>query len=31
VVNFGEEYNDDNDELLILQHGEYQVNIAQYI
>lgn len=31
VVQFGEEYNDDNEELLILPHGEYQVNVAQYI
>lgn len=31
VVKFGEEYNDDDDEILILPHGEHQVNIAQYI
>ena len=31
VVKFGEEYNDDNEELLILPHGEYQINVAQYI
>lgn len=31
VVNFGEEFNDDNEDLLILPHGEYQVNIQQYI
>lgn len=31
IVRFGEEYNDDHEELLILPHGEYQVNIAQYI
>ena len=31
VVKFGEEYNDDDDEILILPHGEYQVNIAQYV
>lgn len=31
VVQFGEEYNDDNEELLVLPHGEYQVNVAQYI
>jgi len=31
VVNFGETYNDDNDELLIIEHGEHQINIAQYI
>ncbi len=31
VVKFGDEYNDDNDELLILPHGEHQVNVAQII
>jgi len=31
IVKFGDEYNDDNDELLVLPHGEYQVNVAQYI
>ena len=31
VVKFGDEYNDDNDEILVLPHGEYQVDIAQYI
>lgn len=31
IVNFGEEFNNDNDELLILQHGEYQIDIAQYV
>ncbi|MFP2995257.1 DUF177 domain-containing protein [Spongiivirga sp. MCCC 1A20706] len=31
VVKFGDEYNDENEELLILPHGEYQINIAQYI
>jgi len=31
VVKFGDEYNDDNEELLILPHGEYQINVAQYI
>lgn len=31
VVNFGDKYNDENDEILILPHGEHQVNIAQYI
>lgn len=30
VVKFGEEYNDDNDEILILPHGEFQVDISQY-
>ncbi len=31
VVKFGEEFNDENEELLILPHGESQVNVAQYI
>ncbi len=31
VVKFGDEFNDDNEELLILPHGEYQLNVAQYI
>ncbi len=31
VVKFGEEFNDDNEELLILPHGAYEFNIAQYI
>ncbi|UOB19292.1 YceD family protein [Abyssalbus ytuae] len=31
VVKFGEEYNNENEELLILPHGEHKVNIAQYI
>ncbi|PWA04548.1 YceD family protein [Flavobacterium psychrotolerans] len=31
IVNFGEEFNNDNDELLILPHGEYQIDISQYI
>ena len=31
IVRFGEEYNNDNEELLILPHGEFEVNIAQYV
>ena len=31
VVKFGEDYNDENEEILILPHGEHQVNVAQYI
>ncbi len=31
VVKFGEEYNNDNDEILILPHGDFQVDISQYI
>jgi len=31
VIKFGEQFNDEDDEILILPHGEYQVNIAQYV
>lgn len=31
VVKFGQEFNDEDDEVLILPHGEYEINIAQYI
>lgn len=31
LVKFGEEFNDTNDEVLILPHGEYQLLVAQYI
>ncbi|WP_394974468.1 YceD family protein [uncultured Croceitalea sp.] len=31
VIKFGEAYNDEDDEILILPHGEYQLNIAQYV
>ncbi|MEX0273730.1 MAG: DUF177 domain-containing protein [Flavobacteriaceae bacterium] len=31
VIKFGEEFNDHDDEVLILPHGEHQVNVAQYI
>ena len=31
VVKFGPEYNDDNEDLLILPHGEFEVNVQQYI
>lgn len=31
LVKFGDEYNDEDDEILIIPHGEHQVNIAQYI
>ena len=31
VVQFGEAFNNDNDELLILPHGEHQMDISQYI
>ena len=31
VVQFGETFNNENEELLILPHGEHQVDISQYI
>ena len=31
VVKFGDAYNDDDAELLILPHGEHLLNVAQYI
>ena len=31
VVKFGEEFNNEDDEILVIPHGEHQVNIAQYI
>ena len=31
VIKFGEAYNDEDDEILILPHGEHQFNIAQYL
>lgn len=31
IVRFGEEFNNENEELLILPHGEFQIDIAQYI
>jgi uncharacterized metal-binding protein YceD (DUF177 family) len=31
VVKFGDSFNNDSDELLILPHGEHQVNVSQYI
>ena len=31
VVKFGEEYNNEDDEILVIPHGEHQINIAQYI
>ena len=31
IVKFGDEYDDDHDEFLILPHGSYQVNVAQPI
>ena len=31
IVRFGEEFNNDNEELLILPFGEFEVDVAQYI
>ncbi len=31
VVKFGEEFNNDNDEILILPHGDFKVDISQYV
>lgn len=31
VVKFGSEYNSENDSILIIPHGSYEINIAQYI
>ena len=31
IVKFGDEYDDDHDEFLILPHGSYQVDVAQPI
>ena len=31
VVNFGDDFNNENEEILIVSHSEYEINIAQYI
>ena len=31
VVNFGDEFNDENEEILILPHEAYEFSVAQYI
>jgi len=31
VVKFGQEFNDENEDILIIPHGEYEIDIAQYI
>jgi uncharacterized metal-binding protein YceD (DUF177 family) len=31
VVKFGDEYNDENIDILIVPHGTYEINIQQYI
>ncbi len=31
IVKFGPEYNDDNDEILIIPHEQYQLDVSQFI
>jgi len=31
VIKFGDDYNDEFEDILIIPHGEYEVNVAQYI
>lgn len=31
IVKFGDEYNNENEEVLILPHNEYEIDISQYI
>lgn len=31
IVKFGEEFNNENEELLVLPHGEFQVDVSQYV
>ena len=31
IVKFGSEYNVDNEEILIVPHGEFKINVAHYI
>jgi uncharacterized metal-binding protein YceD (DUF177 family) len=31
IVKFGDAYDDSNEDLLILPHGEYEINVAQYL
>ena len=31
VVNFGDEYNDEHIDILIIPHGTYEINLQQYI
>ena len=31
IVKFGHEFNNDNDEVLIIPHKEHQINVSQYI
>lgn len=31
IVKFGSEYNDENEEILIIPHSDFKLNVAQYI
>ena len=31
IVRFGDEFNDDNEEIIILPHGEFKIEVQQYI
>lgn len=31
VVKFGDDYNNEHEDILIIPHGEYEINVAQYI
>lgn len=31
IVKFGDEFNDDNEEVLIIPHSAYKINVAQYM
>lgn len=31
IIKFGDDYNNDNDEILIIPHGTYQIDVAQPI
>ena len=31
IVNFGNEFNDENDQILIIPHGEFELDVSQYI
>lgn len=31
LVKYGEEYDDSNEEILVIPHGEHQVNVAQFL
>jgi len=31
IVKFGDEYNDENEELVIIPHADYKINVSQFI